>query len=50
MKKKSYASPEADVELFFIDCCVMTLSGIEEDSGTLEGNGSDYEGGDDWDF
>lgn len=48
MNRKNYASPEVEIEKFLIKTKVVTLSQDPDDG--LEGSGSDYEGGSNWDF
>lgn len=49
MRKKLYASPEVEIEPFFIKCGIITTSILDEDLGN--GNtGSDFTGDGDWDF
>lgn len=50
MKRKEYVAPEMEIDIFFIDCRVMTLSGIDEDSGSIDESGDDFYGDGDWEF
>lgn len=44
MNKKNYTAPEVDIEKYTTECSVMTVS------NGLEGTGTDYVGGGDWEF
>lgn len=44
IEKKNYTAPEVEIEEYTILSSIMTLS------QGLEGTGTEYEGGDDWDF
>lgn len=44
MNKKNYTAPEVDIEKYTTEFSVMTVS------NGLEGTGSEFTGGDDWEF
>lgn len=47
MRRKEYVAPEVEIDVFFIDCRVVTLSG---DNGSIDETGDDYYGDGDWEF